>query len=178
MVIQIKSINSEENLTTTADSAANTEAKPAKPKRKIKEKLGDFCVMYRDAFGMDDQKHERAAEFFGVPADTCKAWYDETPLVTAHRLLQVHHAGYLPFANGAWSQYRIDADGVLHTPFGSCTSGDIAMLWRYKWSGAAANRSLQAAKAQIREMQSTEKMQQLLSTAASLNQLLMELTGS
>jgi hypothetical protein len=157
---------------------AKNKGKNTNSTRRIKsEKLNDFCEMYRFVFGMNESNHDRAAEFFGVSARTCRRWYaSNTPHPTAHRHLHVHFSGYLPYTNG-WADMRIDENGVLHTPYGRCTAGDLAMLWRYKWSAAQTTRSLKALNVKIQTMQSSDKLQALINTAHSLTMLVNDLSG-
>lgn len=94
--------------------------------RKIRpEKLVDFRELYYDAFGAGDGKHERAAEFFGVPIAECQRWHDERPHPTAHRYLQVHCKGYLPY-NTNWKECRIREDGILWVPVSALPDFQLA----------------------------------------------------
>ncbi|WP_337843483.1 hypothetical protein [Rheinheimera sp.] len=141
------------------------------------EPLENFQTLYRDAFGMDGQKHDRASKFFGVTPQTCRRWYEQNaPHPTAHRYLHVHCAGYLPLMKG-WSTMRIDQDGSLVTPWGNCSPGDVAMIWRYKWASANATRQLQAARQKIEDMQSDAKLKMIKHTTDYLNRLVHEFSG-
>ncbi len=136
-----------------------------------KTPLPDFQQMYVSAFGFWEKKHKLAAEFFGVSEQTAKRWYDtNTPHPSAYRYLAVHNAGYLPLSKG-WSHFRIDSDGVLHTPHGSCTAGQVAMLWRYKWTAEQTTKQLRTAREKLNDITSGTKYKMLLHTADYLNRL-------
>ncbi|WP_166839514.1 hypothetical protein [Rheinheimera pleomorphica] len=95
------------------------------------------------------------------------------PHPSAYRYLVVHNASYLPLSKG-WSSFRIDSDGVLDTPHGNCTAGDIAMLWRYKWTAEQTAKQLKAAREKLKEITSGTKYKMLLHTADYLNRLVKE----
>lgn len=141
------------------------------------EKLNDFQELYKQAFGLDYDKHARASKFFGVDQRTCRRWFDSGEShPSAHRLLQVHCSGYLPYSNG-WQNMTIDETGTLHTPYGSCTAGDIALLWRFKWSAEQSRRQLLELKKKVSDIQSDSKTKMLIHTADYLNRLVKEITG-
>ncbi|KOO56931.1 hypothetical protein WH43_17595 [Rheinheimera sp. KL1] len=140
------------------------------------EPLTAFQELYHQAFGYNYDKHERASKFFGVCERTCRRWYDGEPHATAHRYLQVHCKGYLPY-HPAWRDMYIDSEGWLNTPHGRCTSGDVALLWRFKWSAAQSQRQISDLKKKVAAMQSESKMKMLLHTADYLNRLVNEITG-
>lgn len=139
-----------------------------------KASLPDFRQMYTSAFGFWDKKHKLAAEFFGISEQTAKRWYEtNTPHPSAYRYLAVHNAGYLPLVGG-WVHCRIDKDGIMHTPHGSCTAGDIAMLWRYKWSSQESSKQLANTRQKLKDITSGAKYKMLLHTADYLNRLVQE----
>jgi len=138
------------------------------------EPLTDFQELYHQAFGYNYDKHERASKFFGVCPRTCRRWYDGEPHVTAHRYLQVHCKGYLPY-HPAWRDMYIDSEGWLNTPHGRCTSGDVALLWRYKWSMQNSSLQLRKLKHDLNEIKSGTKMKMLVHTIDYLNRLVSEL---
>ena len=140
------------------------------------EPLTTFQDLYLQAFGRDFLKHERASKFFGVTERTCRRWFDGEPHPTAHRYLQVHCKGYLPY-NPAWRDMYIDSQGILQTPYGSCSAGDVSLLWRFKWSAAQSQRQVTELKSKVEAMQSDSKMKMLIHTADYLNRLVKELTG-
>lgn len=70
----------------------------------------------------------------------------------------------------------IDSEGWLNTPHGRCTSGDVALLWRFKWSAAQSQRKATELKAKIESMQSDSKMKMLIHTADYLNRLVKEIS--
>lgn len=144
--------------------------------RKIRpERLDDFKNLYYDAFGYGEGNHERAAEFFGVPASECQKWHDERPHPVAHRYLQVHCKGYLPY-NTNWKECRIRPDGMVMTPFGNCMPSDMALLHRRKWSAEQTRQQLVRCRQQLHDLRSGVKMKMLIHTADYLNRLLRELT--
>jgi hypothetical protein len=144
--------------------------------RKLRpERLDDFKNLYYDAFGYGDGKHERASEFFGVPVSECKLWHDTKPHPVAHRYLQVHCKGYLPF-NTNWKECRIMPDGMVMTPFGNCMPSDMALLHRRKWSAEQTRQQLVRCRQQLHDLRSGVKMKMLIHTADYLNRLLRELT--
>ena len=139
-----------------------------------KERLPSFSQMYLDSFGFWEKRHKVASEFFGVSEQTCKRWYDANNApITAHRYLTVHHRGYLPLIGG-WVSCSIDAKGVLHTPHGSCTVGDLAMLWRYKWTAEQSSKQLQVARQKLQDITNGAKYKMLLHTADYLNRLVQD----
>ncbi|EHR42667.1 hypothetical protein AJE_00720 [Alishewanella jeotgali KCTC 22429] len=141
-----------------------------------KQVLPEFAEMYVACFGVWPKKHKLAAEFFGVSEQTAKRWYEtNNPSLVAHRYLTVHYRGYLPLT-GAWQFCRIDKDGILHTPHGVCSPGDITMLWRYKWSAEQNARQYQKAKQKLKDLQSGTQLKMLRHTADYLNRLVLELT--
>uniref|UniRef100_UPI00404868FB hypothetical protein n=1 Tax=Rheinheimera sp. TaxID=1869214 RepID=UPI00404868FB len=141
-----------------------------------KTPLPDFRQMYTSAFGFWEKKHKIAADFFGISEQTAKRWYEtNTPHPSAYRYLAVHNAGYLPLTHG-WLHYRIGNDGLLHTPHGSCTAGDIAMLWRYKWTAEQSTKQLRATREKLKDITSGTKYKMLLHTADYLNRLVKEFT--
>lgn len=143
--------------------------------RKIKpEKLVDFRELYYDAFGAGDGKHERAAEFFGVPIAECQRWHDDRPHPTAHRYLQVHCKGYLPY-NTNWKECRIREDGMVMTPFGNCMPSDMALMHRRKWSAEKTRQQLVRCRQQLEDLRSGTKVKMLLHTADYLTRLVKEL---
>ncbi len=143
--------------------------------RKIRpERLEDFKNLYYDAFGYGEGRDERAAEFFGVPASECKKWHDERPHPVAHRYLQVHCKGYLPY-NTNWKECRIREDGMVMTPWGNCMPSDMAFLHRNKWSAEQTRRQLVKYREQLEELRSGTKMKMILHTADYLNRLVREL---
>jgi hypothetical protein len=139
-----------------------------------KEQLPCFLEMYYSCFGYWQNGHKLAAEFFGVSEQTCKRWCaTNSPPLMAHRYLAVHHRGYLPLTAG-WLHCRIDSKGQLHTPHGNCSAGDIAMLWRYKWSAEQSSRQLKAVREKLADITSGTKYKMLLHTADYLNRLVQE----
>jgi hypothetical protein len=134
------------------------------------EPLTAFQELYHQAFGYNYDKHERASKFFGVCERTCRRWYDGEPHATAHRYLQVHCKGYLPY-HPAWRDMYIDSEGWLNTPHGRCTSGDVAMIWRYKWSMQHSSRQLQAARSELQELKSGSTLKMIYHTVDYLNRL-------
>lgn len=141
-----------------------------------KTPLPDFQQMYTAAFGFWEKNHKQAAEFFGVSEQTCKRWYDTNkPHPSAYRYLAVHNAGYLPLVGG-WVHCRIDKDGILHTPHGNCTAGQLSMLWRYKWTSEQNTLQLKAAREKLKDITSGTKYKMLLHTADYLNRLVQEFT--
>ena len=143
--------------------------------RKIRpERLDDFKNLYYDSFGYGEGNHERAAEFFGVPVSECKKWHDEKPHPVAHRYLQVHCKGYLPY-NTNWKECRIRPDGMVMTPFGNCMPSDMALLHRRKWSAEQTRQQLVRCREQLKELRSGTKMKMVLHTADYLNRLVREL---
>jgi hypothetical protein len=146
--------------------------------RKIRpEKLVDFRELYYDAFGYGDGKHERASEFFGVPVAECQRWHDERPHPTAHRYLQVHCKGYLPY-NTNWKECYIRSDGMVITPFGNCMPSDMALLHRRKWSAEQTRIQLQKYKKQVEDMRSESKIKMLIHTVNYLNKLVSDFTAN
>lgn len=93
----------------------------------------------------------------------------------AHRYLAVHYRGYLPLTGG-WISFNIDAKGVLHTPYGSCTAGDIAMMWRYKWTAEQSTKQLKVTRDKLKDITSGAKYQMLMHTADYLNRLVKDFT--
>lgn len=143
--------------------------------RKIRpERLDDFRNLYYDAFGYGDGRDERAAEFFGVSVEECKQWHDVKPHPVAHRYLQVHCKGYLPY-NTNWKDCRIRPDGMVMTPFGNCMPSDMALLHRRKWSAEQTRQQLVKCREQLKELRSGTKMKMVLHTADYLNRLVREL---
>ncbi|WP_430455635.1 hypothetical protein [Rheinheimera sp.] len=143
--------------------------------RKIRpEKLVDFRELYYDAFGYGDGKHELASEFFGVPVAECQRWHDDRPHPTAHRYLQVHCKGYLPY-NTNWKDCRIRADGMVITPFGNCMPSDMALLHRRKWSAEQTRLQLVKYRQQLADLQTGSKATMALHTLDYLNRLMKEL---
>lgn len=142
--------------------------------RKIRpEKLVDFRELYYDAFGFGDGRHERAAEFFGVPVAECQRWHDERPHPTAHRYLQVHCKGYLPY-NTNWKECRIREDGMVMTPWGNCMPSDMAFLHRHKWSAEQTRQQLVKYRRELDEFRSGTKLKMILHTANYLSRLVSE----
>ncbi|WP_445766593.1 hypothetical protein [Rheinheimera sp.] len=142
-----------------------------------KEQLPSFLDMYISCFGYWQKRHKLAAEFFGVSEQTCKRWCDtNNPPLMAQRYLAVHYRGYLPLIGG-WSHFSIDSKGVLHTPHGSCSAGDIAMIWRYKWSAEQSARQLKSVRDKLTDVTSGTKYKMLLHTADYLNRLVQEFSS-
>lgn len=142
----------------------------------IKVRLPEFNQMYTSCFGFWQQKHKMASDFFGVSEQTCKRWFEtNSPPLMAHRYLAVHHRGYLP-VTGGWLHCHIDSKGVLHTPHGSCTAGDIAMLWRYKWTAQQSAKQLKTTREKLSDITSGTKYKMLLHTADYLNRLVQDFT--
>jgi len=140
-----------------------------------KEVLPEFSDLYIACFGIWPSKHKFAADFFGVSDQTARRWYEtNNPPLVAHRYLAVHYRGYLPLHSG-WRHFRIDSEGKLHTPHGICTPGDIAMLWRYKWSAEQNARQYQQAKKKLDDLRSGTKIKMLIHTADYLNRLIKEI---
>lgn len=141
-----------------------------------KASLPDFRQMYTSAFGFWEKKHKLAAEFFGVTEQTAKRWYEtNTPHPSAYRYLAVHNSGYLPLTHG-WRHCSIDKDGILHTPHGSCTAGDVAMIWRYKWAAEQSSKQLKTTREKLSDITSGTKYKMLLHTADYLNRLVQDFT--
>lgn len=139
-----------------------------KPYPRIKdEKLTPFRSMYQSAFGMDDDSHERASYFFGVPASECRAWYEHHPHPTAHRYLQVHHKGYLPYNNN-WKECYIRDDGMVVTPWGNCSPSEMAFLHRNKWSAEQTRRQLVILREKLKQYEDGTKIKMLTYTAEYL----------
>ena len=142
-----------------------------------KEQIPTFQIMYDHAFGIWEKKHKLAAEFFGVSEQTCRRWYlTNQPHEIAKRYLFVHYKGYLPFATG-WKDCTIDSEGVLHTPWGSCLSSDVAFVWRYKWSAEQSARQVKTLRNKLDEITSGTKYQLLLHTADYLNRLVQDFSS-
>lgn len=139
------------------------------------EQLPDFRTLYRQAFGMNEENHQNAAYFFGVPVSECKAWYETTPHPVAHRYLSVHCKGYLPY-NTHWSESYIDTDGSIVTPWGRCRPSDVAFFHRNKWANETTRMQLVKYREKLAELQSGTKMKMLIHTADYLNRLVKELT--
>jgi hypothetical protein len=87
-----------------------------------------------------------------------------------HFYLVAQCAGYLPLTNG-WRHCHIDKDGIMHTPHGNCTTGDLAMLWRYKWTAEQSATQLKATRDKLKDITSGTKYKMLLHTADYLNRL-------
>ncbi|MDF3127241.1 hypothetical protein [Rheinheimera sp. 1928-s] len=71
----------------------------------------------------------------------------------------------------------IDSEGWLNTPHGRCTSGDVALIWRFKWSAAQSQRKVAELKSKVEAMQSDPKMKMLIHTADYLNRFVRGLSG-
>lgn len=138
------------------------------------EQLRDFRDLYYDAFGFGEGNHQRAAEFFGVPVAECKRWHDKKPHPTAHRYLQVHCKGYLPY-NTQWKDCRIRPDGMVMTPYGNCMPSDMMFLHRHKWASEQTRQQLVKCRQQLEELRSGTKMKMVMHTADYLNRLVNEL---
>lgn len=145
--------------------------------RKIRpEALRDFKELYYQAFGYGEGRDENAAEFFGVPASECKRWHDEGPHPTAHRYLQVHCKGYLPY-NTHWKDCYIRQDGMVITPYGNCMPSDVMFFHRHKWATEQTRRQLVKYRAQVHELTSGTKIKVALHVADYLHRLMKELAG-
>ncbi len=140
------------------------------------ENLPDFRGLYIKAFGMDEHKHENAADFFGVSAAECETWYNGKPHPAAHRYLSVHCKGYLPY-NTHWSDCYINLDGMVITPWGNCRPSDIAFFHRNKWANENTRHQLAKCREKLSELQTGAKMKMLLHTADYLNRLVKDLTS-
>lgn len=101
---------------------------------------------------------------------------DRETHATAHRYLQVHCKGDLPY-HPDWRDMYIDSEGWLNTPHGRCASGDVALLWRFKWSAAQSHRKAAELKSKVDAMQTEAKIKMLLHTAEYLNRLVKEISG-
>lgn len=147
-----------------------------KPNPKIKaEKLTNFKSLYESSFGMDDGKHERASYFFGVPESECRSWYENHPHPTAHRYLQVHSKGYLPY-NTNWKECYIREDGMVVTPWGNCMPSEMAFLHRNKWSSEQTRLQLVKLREQLKAYQDGTKIKILTHTAEYLLRQIKELS--
>jgi hypothetical protein len=145
--------------------------------RKIRpEKLVDFRELYYDAFGFGDSKHDRASEFFGVPVAECQRWHDERPHPTAHRYLQVHCKGYLPY-NTNWKECYIRSDGMVITPLGNCMPSDMALFHRRKWSAEQTRKQLVEYRKRMENIKNKESIKMLVHTSNYLVKLVNQLVG-
>jgi len=143
--------------------------------RKIKpELLQDFKNLYYDAFGYGEGNHELASDFFGVSVEDCRYWFDYRPHPVAHRYLQVHCKGYLPY-NTNWKDCHIRPDGMVITPFGNCMPSDMALLHRRKWSAEQTRLQLVKCREQLEQLRSGTKIKMVLHTADYLSRLVKEL---
>ena len=88
----------------------------------------------------------------------------------AHRYLQAHCKGYFPY-HPAWRDMYIDSEGWLNTPHGSCTSGDVAMIWRYKWSMQNSSMQIKILRAQLQELKSGSTAKMIVHTVDYLSRL-------
>ena len=64
----------------------------------------------------------------------------------------------------------------MHTPHGNCTAGDVAMLWRFKWTAEQSAKQLKATRDKLKDITNGTKYKMLLHTADYLNRLVIELT--
>lgn len=142
----------------------------------VPERLMDFRNIYLDAFGMDEHKHDRASYFFGVPAEECQRWYEGHPHPTAHRYLQVHAKGYLPY-NTNWKDCYIRLDGMIVTPYGNCSPSEIAFLHRNKWASEQTRMQLKRAKDTIEKYKSDPNRKMIEHTVSYLYRLIIEPKG-
>lgn len=72
----------------------------------------------------------------------------------------------------------IDSEGWLNTPHGRCTSGDVALLWRFKWSAQHSALQLKQARQKINDITSESRYKMLLHTADYLNRLVKDFVDS
>ncbi|AIY67082.1 helix-turn-helix domain-containing protein [Pseudoalteromonas piratica] len=110
----------------------------------------DFQSQFYSLFGLD---YELASKKLGKSPRQIRR-YIETGRVcpTVKILVDIMYRGYLPNSNG-WQDAFIDKDGVMHSPYGKVTSGDLTYVHNYKWAAHRATEQLKNARKRISELE-------------------------
>lgn len=110
----------------------------------------DFESQFYSLFGTD---YELASKKLGKSPRQIRR-YIKTGRVcpTVKILVDIMYRGYLPNSHG-WHDAFIDKDGVMHSPYGKVTSGDLAYVHNYKWAAHRATEQLKTARKRISELE-------------------------
>lgn len=110
----------------------------------------DFQSQFYSLFGLD---YDLASKKLGKSPRQIRR-YIETGRVcpTVKILVDIMYRGYLPNSNG-WHDAYIDKDGIMHTPYGKVSSGDVAYLHNYKWVAQRTTEQLKTARNRILELE-------------------------
>ncbi|WP_372771597.1 hypothetical protein [Pseudoalteromonas sp.] len=130
----------------------------------------DFQIQFYTLFASD---YELAAKSLGKSSRQIRRYLKTGKVCpTVKILVDIMYRGYLPNSHG-WADMYIDKNGVLYSPSGKATSGEIAYLHNYKWAAHRTTEQLKNARKRIAELEkisnSEEIQNDLLDIVAKLS---------
>lgn len=118
----------------------------------------DFQSQFYSLFGSD---YELASKKLGKSPRQIRRYIKSgRACSTVKILVDIMYRGYLPNSNG-WHDAFIDKDGLMHTPYGKVTSGDVSYLHNYKWAAHRTTEQLKNARKRIAELEKISNSEEI-----------------